>query len=63
MLASMTQVLEKSKLMPSAEEFTNAMQVMNSALHGHEVDPPAAQEAFRAGKKFVAEVRKWLHDM
>ena len=61
-LASMTQVLKNLKLMPSAEEFSNAMQVMNSAVHGYEVDAPAAQEAFRTGKKFLAEVRKWLHE-
>jgi predicted nuclease of restriction endonuclease-like (RecB) superfamily len=62
-LASMTQVLKNLKLIPSAEEFSNAMQVMNSAVHGYEVDAPAAQEAFRAGKKFLAEARKWLHEM
>ena len=61
-LASMTQALKKKKLMPNNEEFRNAIQVMNSAVHGYEVDPAAAQEAFRAGKKLLAEVRKLIHD-
>lgn len=62
-LASMTQVLNKMKLMPRTEEFSNALRMMNSAAHGHEVDPAAAQEAFQAGKKFLAEIRKLTHEM
>lgn len=62
-LASMTQALKKLKLVPSAEEFSNTVQVMNSAVQGHEVDPAAAQDAFRAGKKLLAEVRKLIRDV
>lgn len=61
-LASMTQALKKMKLVPSTEEFSNAVRVMNSAAHGYEVDPAAAQEAFRAGKKLLTEMKKLIHD-
>jgi len=41
--------------MPAAEDFAFAIRVMNSAAHGHEVDPNSAQKAFEAGKKFLAK--------
>ena len=62
-IASMTQALEDLKLMPITEEFTFAVRVMNSAAHGYEVDAVAAQEAFSAGKRFLAEVRKLIHKL
>jgi hypothetical protein len=62
-LASMTQTLKKMKLMPDAKEYSDAVRVMNSAAHGYEIDSATAQEAFQAGKKFLAEVKKLIHDV
>jgi predicted nuclease of restriction endonuclease-like (RecB) superfamily len=59
-IASMIQAIEDLKLMPVAEEFVAAIRIMNSAAHGHDVDTSAAQQAFSAGKAFLAELRKML---
>lgn len=58
-IASMTQALEDMKLMTITEEFALAVRVMNSAAHGYDVDPAAAEKAFSVGKRFLAEVRKF----
>lgn len=57
---SMTQMLQEFKLLPNAQEFALALRVINSAVHGHDVDAVAAQEAFNSGKKFLAEVQKLI---
>ena len=61
-ITSMTQTLGDLKLMPGTGEFELAVRTMNSAAHGYDIDANAAQEAFSAGKKFLADVRKLTHD-
>jgi predicted nuclease of restriction endonuclease-like (RecB) superfamily len=48
-IASMIQAIEDLKLMPVTEEFVAAVRVMNSAVHGYDVDTSAAQQAFSTG--------------
>ena len=38
-------------------EFEAALRVMNEAVHGHVVEPQAAEKALEAGKRLVAELR------
>src|ERR1700730_7800062 len=62
-ISTMTKALRELKLIPWAEDFALAVRVMNSAAHGHDVDATAAQEAFSAGKRFLAELRKLIQDL
>jgi len=62
-IASMTQALEDLNLMTITEEFALAVRVMNSAAHGYDVDPTAAEKAFSVGKRFLAEVRKLTREL
>ena len=57
-IGSMTQALQDLGLLPVTDEFALAIRVMNSAAHGYDVDKSAAEKAFEAGKKFLAEVHK-----
>ncbi len=62
-IASMIQMIEDLKVMAVTEEFTVAIRVMNSTVHGYDADTSAAQKTFEAGKKFLAELRKIIHEL